>query len=138
MKNINAAWFVFKLSCSACGAQLNQSHQVLGVHVRTLYQGLAMSAPLNSGVCPAGCRPTFSDCNLRTKLEILDVATQRVIAFATFTFLAGHFYSEDYVKVCDCDGREDAELYESAKYPAMHGPCGRWLQPFRGDLRKAS
>ncbi len=137
MKDINEQRFYFRLTCAECGALLNTSHEVGGSRVMKLYSGLALASPLMAGSCPRGCRPTFSDCNLRTRMEIIDAATGKAIKVEAFQFLGGHFYRDDYAKVCECERAED-EVYRSENYPAVHGPCGRWLEPFTQAWRNVA
>ena len=80
--------------------------------------------------CPGGCRATFSDLNINTGLVIVDVNTGKDFELQAYKFLAGKFYTDDYVKVCDCNDRNDDEIYISDKYPAVHGVCGKWIKKY--------
>jgi len=61
------------VTCGGCGHQLNESVDMTGKDMKRRWAFLIMGGPLCHGSCPNGCRPTFSDCNLRTKQEIVEV-----------------------------------------------------------------
>jgi hypothetical protein len=53
------------LRCRECGTVLNTAEHV----PEDRKVRVAMTAPFNCGRCPKGCRPTFSDLNLKTTLD---------------------------------------------------------------------
>ena len=59
-------------ACQDCGKVLDDTCELSGAELRNLWTGLVVSAPLNTGSCPNGCRATYSDCNANTELRIVD------------------------------------------------------------------
>lgn len=53
------------LTCADCGRVLNTAEHV----PESAKSKVALSSGLAAGECPNGCRSTFSDLNLNTKLE---------------------------------------------------------------------
>lgn len=130
MRNINECQFVMVLLCADCRTELNRTIQLSADELTKLN---TLSSAFAAGKCPNGCRSTFSDLNINTELVIHDAETGIEVERHTFNYLQGHFYSDDYDKVCDCEP-DDTEVYFSDKYPPVHGRCGRWLEPYRSKL----
>lgn len=132
MKNVAESKFVARLTCADCGAQLNETVSMSGDELYREWTLIAISASFASGKCPKGCRATFSDLNINTKLTIYDAETGHKVEFQMFKYLKGSFYSADYTEVCDCPEQLDQDIYRSERYPAVHGGCGRWLSEYQG------
>lgn len=60
------------LSCADCGHELNRS-----IPFEAKDEGkVRMTSGFASGKCPKGCRSTFSDLNLNTKIKIIDAESE--------------------------------------------------------------
>lgn len=132
VKNISAAKFKVLLRCRDCGKQLNETTDMSAKELWQKWTQLVLTSGFNAGKCPEGCRSTFSDLNINTGMVIVDVETGKDFNLQAYKFLAGHFYSSDYDKVCEHKDRADDEVYVSDRYPAVHGPCGMWLKEYKG------
>ncbi len=62
--------------CSDCQEILNKSVVLTGKEVRRRWAMLIMGSPLNTGSCPKGCPPTYSDCNIHTDIEIHELTEE--------------------------------------------------------------
>lgn len=58
------------LKCKDCGKELNRSVPFEAKDEAKI----RFSSGLAAGPCPNGCRSTFSDLNINTKLEIIESA----------------------------------------------------------------
>lgn len=143
MLKIEDRKFKMLLLCADCRAEMNSTTEMTAREVEDEWMKLALGSALVAGRCPKGCRATFSDCNINTRLVLVDAGNSKPFDFQTIKFLFGHFYSEDEHKICLCD-RPLAldEVYDSdyirrsanamrRGYPTgIHGRCGRWTEPF--------
>jgi hypothetical protein len=69
--------FVVKIQCADCGAVLNTSTVFENLQaLRDAWVGLCCSSGLVTGSCPKGCRSTFSDCNINTRMSLYDADTE--------------------------------------------------------------
>ena len=62
--NAERLW-IGTLTCADCGTVLNTTNPLPDSDKGKV----AMTSPLMAGKCPKGCRSTFSDLNMNTKLE---------------------------------------------------------------------
>ena len=53
------------LKCADCGCELNRAEHV----PESAKAKVTMTSALAAKSCPNGCRATFSDCNINTKLD---------------------------------------------------------------------
>jgi len=69
-RNRRASVKILVLKCSDCGTELNRTEP--------LTESQASHARINSafaaGPCPKGCRSTFSDLNINTRIEEVEIA----------------------------------------------------------------
>lgn len=130
--NIDTAKFKVVLRCRDCGKQLNETTEMTAKEVWQRWTQLVLTSGFNAGKCPEGCRSTFSDLNINTGMVIVDAATGKEFQLQAYKFLSGHFYQDDYDKVCECRTYQPDEVYISDKYPAVHGVCGNWLKRYVG------
>lgn len=130
-QDIENSKFEVRLLCRDCGKKLNSTIPMSAEEMYADWTRLVFTAGFNAGKCPNGCRSTFSDLNINTSMPIYDVKTDKPIVFQLFKFLRGNFYSDDYDKVCSCKDVSEEEIYESEKYPAVHGRCGQWLTSYK-------
>lgn len=124
--------FKVVVRCADCGTELNSTVPLSSRQVQEEWPRLAISSALVTGSCPRGCRATFSDCNINTNMTVVDIASGKDVDFATLKLTDGHFYSESHHDLCPCAGRADDELYESERYPTVHGTCGKFVEAYRG------
>jgi len=59
-----------RLVCADCGGQLNVTSEFSKKELREAWTHLCFSSGLVAGKCPKGCRSTFSDCNINTRLVV--------------------------------------------------------------------
>ncbi len=59
-----------RLVCADCGGQLNVTSELSKQELREAWTHLCFSSGLVAGKCPKGCRSTFSDCNINTRLVV--------------------------------------------------------------------
>jgi hypothetical protein len=128
---ITDARFKKLILCADCGKQLNDTKELTAKELWDNWTMLVLSAGLNTPRCPGGCQPTFSDFNIHTTTPVVDANTGKNFEIQAYKYLMGKFYREDYDNVCDCENRQDDEIYTSARYPAVHGICGKWLEPYQ-------
>lgn len=62
--------YVILNKCAECGEVLNTSKDMTADEIHKGWASIVMSAPLCTGACPKGCRPTYPDCNANTEFEI--------------------------------------------------------------------
>ena len=55
------------LRCSSCGAAINETENKTAKELVDNHIMISMTSVF-AGDCPKGCRPTFSDCNMRTSI----------------------------------------------------------------------
>ena len=128
--------FEVRMTCFQCGESLNKTKAMDYKKIQNEWTGIVMSSGFNSGRCPKCKSSTFSDLNIHTKLKIYDVKTNKEVNYQLFKFLSGRFYSDDYDKICFCDKKPLNEIYESKKYPEVHGKCGRWIKKYKDSPAK--
>ena len=121
--------FKVLLGCHDCRAQLNVTVEMTAAQVYDDWTRLVMSSAFVAGKCKDGCRSTFRDLNLNTTLQIVDAGTGKKVEFKIFKLTTGRFYSKDHNDLCCCT-RADDEVYEGEKYPAVHGPCGKFIEAY--------
>ena len=63
---------IFILRCNDCGAELNRTEPLDEQAQSTARINSAFAA----GACPNGCRSTFSDLNINTRIEEIEVAEE--------------------------------------------------------------
>ena len=61
------------LLCNDCGKQLNETSEMSGKEIKNLWTDMVLASGLVTGKCPNGCRSTYSDLNINTKLRIVKV-----------------------------------------------------------------
>jgi len=66
------------LLCGDCGHQLNDTKELTGEVLRADWGMLVMTSGFNAGKCPKGCRATFSDLNINTKMKIKDLESDEI------------------------------------------------------------
>lgn len=66
--------FVILLKCAGCGIELNRSKVMTGKEIYKSWTSIVITSGFNAGSCSNGCRSTFSDLNINTKLEIVKEA----------------------------------------------------------------
>lgn len=65
--------FVVKIHCNDCGGVLNTSTPFENKEqLSERWANLCFSGALMAGKCPNGCRSTFSDMNINTRMIIYD------------------------------------------------------------------
>lgn len=64
--------FVILNCCKDCGEELNRSVVLTGKSIKKNWTKIVLGSGLNTKKCPNGCRSTFSDININTKLKIIE------------------------------------------------------------------
>ena len=67
------------LCCGDCLHQLNSVSAMSGEDLSKRWTGLVTSSGFVAGNCPNGCRATYSDLNINTKLLVWDVEDARYV-----------------------------------------------------------
>jgi hypothetical protein len=62
---------ILVLKCNDCGAELNRTIPLAG---EQLERARSIGSVFAAGKCPNGCRSTFSDLNINTTIEEIEVA----------------------------------------------------------------
>lgn len=58
------------LHCGDCDNQLNETVEMTGKELGSSWTGMVMGSGFAAGKCSNGCRSTFSDLNINTKLNV--------------------------------------------------------------------
>lgn len=64
------------LRCGSCGAVIDKTENKAAKELIDNHFMIAMTSVF-AGSCPKGCRPTFSDCNMRTQITYEDETGKR-------------------------------------------------------------
>jgi hypothetical protein len=78
---VTAKTYEVKLFCRECSTELNSSIPMHGDEIRRNWTSISMGSAFCAGRCPKGCRPTFSDLNINTRLAIFEQGSNREIEF---------------------------------------------------------
>jgi len=57
--------------CATCEAIIDTSRKITGKDLHKHWTMIVMGAGFSNGACPKGCKPTFTDLNIHTKLRII-------------------------------------------------------------------
>lgn len=68
--------YVVMLLCAQCSGELNSTHELSGKQVVDSWARIAMGSAFAAGGCKNGCRATFSDLNINTRLSIVEANNQ--------------------------------------------------------------
>ena len=66
-------WYVVRLKCRDCGAELNSTTAMTGNQLLANWGKLVIGSALVCKSCPNGCRATLKDININTEIVITQV-----------------------------------------------------------------
>lgn len=66
----DALRFRVRLLCADCETELNSTREFSKEELRSAWGHLVMSSGLVTKACPKGCRSTFSDLNINTRMIV--------------------------------------------------------------------